>query len=246
MGSAPMVELDRVDKWFGSTQVLRQVSLRVDQGEVLVVCGPSGSGKSTLLRCINGLETIDAGGVRIGTAGDGAALDKHRLATQVGMVFQQFNLFPHLTVLQNLILSPLKVQRRSREEAVAVARRYLDRVGIADKADAFPDMLSGGQQQRAAIARVLCLEPRIMLFDEPTSALDPEMIKEVLDVLRDLARSGMTMLVATHEMGFAREVADQVVFIDRGEIQESADPTTFFTQPKQDRTRKFLGKILSH
>jgi len=238
-----MVELDRVDKWFGSTQVLRQVSVRVDQGQVLVVCGPSGSGKSTLLRCINGLEKIDGGSVRIGTSQD-AARDKHKGATQIGMVFQQFNLFPHITVLQNLILSPVKVQRRPREEAVAIARRHLERVGIADKADAFPDMLSGGQQQRAAIARALCLEPRIMLFDEPTSALDPEMIKEVLDVVRDLARDGMTMLMATHEMGFAREVADRVVFIDRGVIQESADPATFFSHPKHERTRKFLGKIL--
>ena len=246
MDAAPMVEFDRVDKWFGPTQVLRQISLRVAPGEVLVICGPSGSGKSTLLRCINGLEGIDGGSVRIGAAQTSAPSDPRRLATTIGMVFQQFNLFPHITVLQNLILAPVKVQKRPRAEAVALARKHLERVGIADKENAFPNTLSGGQQQRAAIARALCLEPRIMLFDEPTSALDPEMIKEVLDVMRDLARDGMTMFVVTHEMGFAREVAHRVVFMDQGEILEVADPSTFFTSPKEGRTRKFLGKILSH
>ncbi len=241
-----MVELDRVDKWFGPMQVLRQVSLRVRQGEVIVICGPSGSGKSTLLRCINGLERIDAGSVRIGTSRNGAPLDPRRLSTTIGMVFQQFNLFPHITILQNLILAPLKVQGRPRDEAVALALKHLERVGIADKADSYPGTLSGGQQQRAAIARALCLQPRIMLFDEPTSALDPEMINEVLDVIRDLARDGMTMFVVTHEMGFAREVAHRVVFMDRGDILESGDPATFFSRPKEDRTRKFIGKILSH
>jgi polar amino acid transport system ATP-binding protein len=245
MSAAPMVELDRVDKWFGPTQVLKQVSLRVAPGEVIVICGPSGSGKSTLLRCINGLEGIDGGAVRIATSSD-AAQDPRRLSTSIGMVFQQFNLFPHITVLQNLILAPVKVQKRPRHEAVALARKHLERVGISEKEDAFPNTLSGGQQQRAAIARALCLEPRIMLFDEPTSALDPEMIKEVLDVMRDLARDGMTMFVVTHEMGFAREVAHRVVFMDQGEILEIADPATFFTSPKEDRTRKFLGRILSH
>jgi ABC-type polar amino acid transport system ATPase subunit len=246
MSASAMVELDRVDKWFGSTQVLKQVSLRVAPGEVIVICGPSGSGKSTLLRCINGLEGIDGGSVRIGTSSGDAAQDPRRLSTSIGMVFQQFNLFPHITVLQNLILAPVKVQKRPREQAVALARKHLERVGIAEKEDAFPNTLSGGQQQRAAIARALCLEPRIMLFDEPTSALDPEMIKEVLDVMRDLARDGMTMFVVTHEMGFAREVAHRVVFMDQGEILEIADPATFFTSPKEDRTRKFLGRILSH
>jgi polar amino acid transport system ATP-binding protein len=168
------------------------------------------------------------------------------LGTTIGMVFQQFNLFPHITVLQNLILAPVKVQKRPRAEAVALARKHLERVGIADKENAFPNMLSGGQQQRAAIARALCLEPRIMLFDEPTSALDPEMINEVLDVMRDLARDGMTMFVVTHEMGFAREVAHRVIFMDQGEILEVGEPTAFFTNPKEDRTKKFLGKILSH
>jgi polar amino acid transport system ATP-binding protein len=239
--AAPMVEFDRVDKWFGPTQVLKQVSLRVAPGEVIVICGPSGSGKSTLLRCVNGLEGIDGGSVRMG-----APHDPRQSDTTIGMVFQQFNLFPHITVLQNLILAPVKVQKRPRAEAVALARKHLERVGIADKENAFPNTLSGGQQQRAAIARALCLEPRIMLFDEPTSALDPEMITEVLDVMRDLARDGMTMFVVTHEMGFAREVAHRVIFMDQGEILEVGEPATFFRNPKEDRTKKFLGKILSH
>jgi ABC-type polar amino acid transport system ATPase subunit len=243
LDATPMVEFDRVDKWFGPTQVLKQVSLRVAPGEVIVICGPSGSGKSTLLRCVDGLEGIDGGSVRIGASKDS---DPRKSRTTIGMVFQQFNLFPHITVLQNLILAPVKVQKRPRAEAVALARKHLERVGIADKENAFPSTLSGGQQQRAAIARALCLEPRIMLFDEPTSALDPEMIKEVLDVMRDLARDGMTMFVVTHEMGFAREVAHRVVFMDQGEILEVAEPATFFTNPKEDRTRKFLGRILSH
>jgi ABC-type polar amino acid transport system ATPase subunit len=244
MNAAPMVEIDRVDKWFGSTQVLKQVSIRVAPGEVIVICGPSGSGKSTLLRCINGLEGIDGGAVRV--AQGSVPQDPRRLATTIGMVFQQFNLFPHITVLQNLILAPVKVQKRPRAEAVALARKHLERVGIAEKEDAYPNTLSGGQQQRAAIARALCLEPRIMLFDEPTSALDPEMIREVLDVMRDLAHEGMTMFVVTHEMGFAREVADRVIFMDQGEVLEIADPATFFTNPKEDRTKRFLGQILSH
>jgi polar amino acid transport system ATP-binding protein len=246
LDATPMVEFDRVDKWFGPTQVLKQVSLRVAAGEVIVICGPSGSGKSTLLRCVNGLEGIDGGSVRVGTSGNTVPRDPRQSATTIGMVFQQFNLFPHITVLQNLILAPVKVQKRPRAEAVALARKHLERVGIADKENAFPNMLSGGQQQRAAIARALCLEPRIMLFDEPTSALDPEMINEVLDVMRDLARDGMTMFVVTHEMGFAREVAHRVIFMDQGEILEVGEPTAFFTNPKEDRTKRFLGKILSH
>jgi ABC-type polar amino acid transport system ATPase subunit len=246
MDTPPMVEFERVDKWFGQAQVLKQISLRVAPGEVVVICGPSGSGKSTLLRCINGLEAIDRGNVRIGTVADPLPHDPRRLATSIGMVFQQFNLFPHMTVLQNLILAPVKVQKRPRAEAVALARRHLERVGIADKENAFPSTLSGGQQQRAAIARALCLEPKIMLFDEPTSALDPEMINEVLDVMRGLAREGMTMFVVTHEMGFAREVADRVIFMDQGEILEVAEPATFFTRPKEERTKKFLSKILTH
>ena len=241
-----MVEFDRVDKWFGSTQVLKQVSLSVAPGEVVVICGPSGSGKSTLLRCINGLEGIDGGSVRVGTTHAGVTHDPRRLSTSIGMVFQQFNLFPHITVLQNLILAPVKVQKRPRDEAVAVARKHLERVGIAEKENAFPSTLSGGQQQRAAIARALSLEPRIMLFDEPTSALDPEMINEVLDVMRGLARDGMTMFVVTHEMGFAREVAHRVMFMDQGEILEVAEPATFFTNPKEERTKRFLSRILSH
>ena len=239
------VEIDRVDKFFGPTQVLKQISLRVEPGEVLVICGPSGSGKSTLLRCINGLESIDAGSVRILEAEPARAVGGRR-GPSTGMVFQQFNLFPHMTVLQNLILAPVKVQKRRRSEAVAVARKHLERVGIGDKENAFPTTLSGGQQQRAAIARALCMEPSIMLFDEPTSALDPEMIKEVLDVMRGLAREGMTMFVVTHEMGFAREVADRVIFMDQGEIREVAEPVEFFTNPKEERTRRFLGNVLSH
>ena len=239
------VEIDRVDKFFGPTQVLKQISLRVEPGEVLVICGPSGSGKSTLLRCINGLESIDAGSVRILDA-EPAGAARGRRGPSVGMVFQQFNLFPHMTVLQNLILAPVKVQKRPRNEAVALARKHLERVGIADKENAFPTKLSGGQQQRAAIARALCMEPNIMLFDEPTSALDPEMIKEVLDVMRGLAREGMTMFVVTHEMGFAREVADRVIFMDQGQILEAAEPLEFFTNPKEERTKRCLGNILSH
>ena len=247
MAETSVVEIDRVDKWFGANQVLKQVSLSVTRAEVVVICGPSGSGKSTLLRCVNGLEPIDGGSIRMdGVKISGQRQDPRRLSTIVGMVFQQFNLFPHITVLQNLILAPLKVRRLPRQDAIALARRLLDRVGIGDKADAYPDTLSGGQQQRAAIARALCMEPKIMLFDEPTSALDPEMIKEVLDVICDLARDGMTMFVVTHEMGFAREVADRVIFMDQGQILEVGEPALFFTNPKEDRTRQFISKILAH
>lgn len=244
---APMVEVERVEKSFGPLKVLKHVSLAVDTGEVVVICGPSGSGKSTLLRCINGLEAIDGGSIRAG----GVSVDRSRvtlrkLSTMVGMVFQSFNLFPHLTIMQNLMLAPMKVRRVPRDQAEALARRLLERVGIPEKAEDYPDMLSGGQQQRVAIARALCMEPAVMLFDEPTSALDPEMIQEVLDVMRDLARDGMTMVVVSHEMGFAREVADRIAFMDDGQIIEQAPPQSFFKSPKEERTRRFIGKILSH
>jgi ABC-type polar amino acid transport system ATPase subunit len=243
----PMVEVDRLDKWFGANHVLKQITLSVARGEVVVICGPSGSGKSTLLRCIDGLEPVDGGSIRMnGVALDAKRPDLRRLSTTVGMVFQQFNLFPHITVLQNLILAPVKVRKLSRDAATVLARRLLDRVGIGDKCDAYPDMLSGGQQQRAAIARALCMEPQIMLFDEPTSALDPEMIKEVLDVMTALAGDGMTMFVVTHEMGFAREVADRVIFMDKGQIVEMEEPSRFFTNPKEDRSRRFISTILTH
>ena len=247
MAETSLVEIDRVDKWFGANQVLKQVSLSVTRAEVVVICGPSGSGKSTLLRCVNGLEPIDGGSIRMdGVKISGQRQDPRRLSTIVGMVFQQFNLFPHITVLQNLILAPLKVRRLPRQDAIALARRLLHRVGIGDKADAYPDTLSGGQQQRAAIARALCMEPKIMLFDEPTSALDPEMINEVLDVMVELAKEGMTMMVVTHEMGFARKVAHRVIFMDQGKIVEDAKKEDFFGKPRSERAQLFLSKILSH
>ncbi|HVO90390.1 MAG TPA: amino acid ABC transporter ATP-binding protein [Casimicrobiaceae bacterium] len=244
--AAAAVAIDHVDKWFGSHQVLKQVTLSVARGEVAVVCGPSGSGKSTLLRCINGLESVDSGTIRVGGVPVRGERSSARLSSTVGMVFQQFNLFPHITVLQNLILAPVKVRKLPREQAVALAHKLLERVGIGDKANAYPDTLSGGQQQRAAIARALCMEPQIMLFDEPTSALDPEMINEVLDVMVDLGRDGMTMFVVTHEMGFARKVADRVIFMDNGQIVEIETPERFFTNPKEDRTRRFISRILAH
>jgi polar amino acid transport system ATP-binding protein len=243
----PFVELRNVVKSFGSNEVLHKVSLTIERGEVVVVCGPSGSGKSTLLRCINGLEKVQSGEVIV----DGELLSRsssklERLNPSVGMVFQSFNLFPQMTVLQNLILAPTLVRGIPRAAAAELAQKLLARVGIEQKADDFPDMLSGGQQQRAAIARALCMEPKAMLFDEPTSALDPEMIAEVLDVMRDLAREGMTMVVVTHEMGFAREVADRIVFMDEGQIVEDSDPEAFFSNPKEERTRRFISKILRH
>lgn len=242
----PIVEVDKVDKWFGPLHVLRKLTLTITVGEVLVICGPSGSGKSTLLRCINGLEAINNGQIRIhGTPLIRSRAEIRRIRRQVGMVFQSFNLFPHLTILQNLILAPVKVLKMSRPEAEKRAFNFLDRVGIADKARAFPDTLSGGQQQRVAIARALCMAPDVMMFDEPTSALDPEMIKEVLDVMQDLAREGMTMIVVSHEMGFAREVADRIAFMDQGQIIEEGPPSTFFDNPREERTRRFIGKILS-
>jgi general L-amino acid transport system ATP-binding protein len=242
-----MIELRHVHKWFGAFHALRDVSLAVGRGGRVVVCGPSGSGKSTMIRCINRLEEHQQGQILV----DGIELTSdirilEAIRREVGMVFQQFNLFPHLTVLENLTLAPIWVRHMPKREAEELALFYLERVRIAEQAAKYPGQLSGGQQQRVAIARSLCMKPHIMLFDEPTSALDPEMIKEVLDVMVELARSGMTMVCVTHEMGFAREVADQMVFMDRGEIVETAPPQEFFNAPKSERTRAFLGQILRH
>ena len=242
-----VVEFEGVNKWFGDFHVLKDINLRVRERDRVVICGPSGSGKSTLIRCINCLEEHQAG--RIVVDGHEIGSDPKSVAAvrkEVGMVFQQFNLFPHLTVLQNCMLGPTKVRGLSNAEARDRAMQYLARVRIPEQADKYPGQLSGGQQQRVAIARSLCMQPRIMLFDEPTSALDPEMIKEVLDVMADLAQSGMTMLVVTHEMGFARTIADEMVFMDAGRIVESAPPEQFFTHPESDRSKLFLSQILSH
>ena len=243
----PMIEMRNVQKWYSEFHVLKDVSLSVQRGERVVVCGPSGSGKSTMIRCINRLEEHQQGQIFV----DGIELTddvRHieAIRREVGMVFQQFNLFPHLTVLDNLTLAPIWVRRMPKREAEELAMHYLERVHIAEQARKYPGQLSGGQQQRVAIARSLCMKPQIMLFDEPTSALDPEMIKEVLDVMVALAEEGMTMVVVTHEMGFARQVANQMVFMDHGEIVEIAPPATFFTTPKSDRTRLFLSQILGH
>jgi glutamate transport system ATP-binding protein len=243
----PLVELRDVRKSFGDNVVLDEIDLAIAPGEAVVVAGPSGSGKSTMLRCINGLESVDAGtitfdGQRIDSAGRGLA----KLRTRIGMVFQQFNLFPHMTVERNITLAPIKAKGVQEAEAKAKARELLDRVGIPQKAGAYPADLSGGQQQRVAIARALAMEPKLMLFDEPTSALDPEMIREVLDVMRDLARSGLTMVVVTHEMGFAREVCDRIVFIDEGVIVEEGPPQEFFTAARSERAREFVDKIIHH
>jgi ABC-type polar amino acid transport system ATPase subunit len=242
-----IIEFHKVNKWFGTLHVLADIDLAVTAGEVVVVCGPSGSGKSTLIRCINRLEPIQSGEIVV----DGMNLmdprvDLIRLRTEVGMVFQQFNLYPHMTALQNVTLAPLKVRRVAPAEADATARALLVKVGIPEKADAYPARLSGGQQQRVAIARALAMQPKIMLFDEPTSALDPEMINEVLDVMVNLAREGMTMIVVTHEMGFARRVSHRIVFMDEGRVVEEAPPARFFAQPAHERTRNFLSKILTH
>lgn len=242
-----LVEIDDISKNFGSNQVLKGVSLSVDRGEAVVIAGPSGSGKSTLLRCINALETIDSGEIRFeGRSVSAAGKDVYGLRAEMGMVFQQFNLFPHKTVLENVTLGPIEVKGVDRSEATSKAEELLARVGISEKASASPADLSGGQQQRVAIARALAMEPKLMLFDEPTSALDPEMIREVLDVMRDLARDGMTMIVVTHEMGFAREVCDRLVFIDEGVIVEEGPPDEFFTAAKSERARDFVDKILHH
>jgi polar amino acid transport system ATP-binding protein len=240
-----MIELHDVHKWYGEFHVLRGITDAVDQGEVLVICGPSGSGKSTLIRCVNRLEEFQKGHILFsGHDIHGDDVDVNRLRSEIGIVFQQFNLYPHLPVLKNITLAPIKVKKTPRKEAEEVALALLDRVGIHDQANKFPAELSGGQQQRVAIARALAMQPKVMLFDEPTSALDPEMINEVLGVMKDLARDGMTMLCVTHEMGFAREVADRVVFMDFGEILESAPPLEFFSAPKHERTRLFLKEIL--
>ncbi len=241
----PIIVLEDVHKWFGNLHVLRGINLAVSAGEVVVVAGPSGSGKSTMIRCINRLEAHDRGRIVVdGTELTDDLRNVDAVRSEVGMVFQSFNLFPHLTALQNVTLAPIQVRRQTRERAEGSARDLLARVGIPEKADTYPSQLSGGQQQRVAIARALAMQPRIMLFDEPTSALDPEMIQEVLDVMRDLARGGMTMIVVSHEMGFAREVADRLVFMDEGAIVEEGTPEHFFTNPKEERTRIFLSKIL--
>ena len=244
-GGRPIIQCEQVDKWFGDFQALKGVTASVAEGEVVVIFGPSGSGKSTFIRTLNRLEEHDAGRIVI----DGVELNDdlrnlERIRSEVGMVFQQFNLFPHLTVLRNVALGPQKVRHLSRPKAEALGMELLERVGIPEQADKFPTQLSGGQQQRVAIARALAMQPKIMLFDEPTSALDPEMIKEVLDVMRELAASGMTMLVVTHEMGFAREVADRFLFFDAGEIVEEGTPEHFFTNPHEERTKMFLAHVL--
>jgi general L-amino acid transport system ATP-binding protein len=242
---APMIQLIGVNKWYGEFQVLKNIDFHVNAGERIVVCGPSGSGKSTMIRCINRLEEHQKGRIVVdGRELDAASKNVDHVRREVGMVFQQFNLFPHLTVLQNLMIAPVQIRKLPKAEAEERARHYLDRVHIAHKADHFPSQLSGGQQQRVAIARALCMKPRVMLFDEPTSSLDPEMIKEVLDVMVDLAKEGMTMVCVTHEMGFARTVADRVVFMDAGEIVEQSAPEQFFTAAQTERARLFLGNIL--
>ncbi|MFO8044367.1 MAG: amino acid ABC transporter ATP-binding protein [Halomonas sp.] len=242
-----MVEMRGVNKWFGDFHVLRDIDLEVRRGERIVICGPSGSGKSTLIRCINHLEEHQQGEIVVG----GVALTQdvkriEQIRRSVGMVFQHFNLFPHLTVLENCCLSPMWVQKKPRREAEAQAMQYLERVQIAEQALKYPGQLSGGQQQRVAIARSLCMHPEVMLFDEPTSALDPEMIKEVLDVMVELAHEGMTMLCVTHEMGFAKTVADRVIFMDQGQIIEENAPESFFNDPQSERTQLFLSQILGH
>jgi len=242
-----VIEFLKVNKWFGSLHVLEDIDLTIEAGKVVVVCGPSGSGKSTLIRCINRLETIQSGDIIVdGSSLSDAKLDTVKLRTEVGMVFQSFNLYPHMTVLRNITLAPVKVKHVSPAEAEKIAAVLLERVGIPDKSQAYPANLSGGQQQRVAIARALAMKPKIMLFDEPTSALDPEMINEVLEVMTDLARDGMTMVVVTHEMGFARRVAHRIVFMDQGRIVEANEPEKFFAAPESARAQQFLSKILSH
>jgi len=243
----PIISLRNVNKWFGQNHVLKDINLDVDEGEVVVILGPSGSGKSTTIRCINRLEPIQQGEIWVdGIPVHDASAPINKLRQEVGMVFQLFNLFPHLTALENIMLAPTKVKGINRRDAEKLARDLLETVGIPEKADAYPPQLSGGQQQRVAIARSLAMQPKIMLFDEPTSALDPEMIKEVLDVMVDLAKQGMTMVVVTHEMGFARSVAHRMVFMDGGQIVEIATPEDLFNNPSHERTRQFLSNILKH
>jgi len=242
-----MISFKNVNKWFGDLHVLNNINLEVEKGEVVVVCGPSGSGKSTLIRCINRLEPIQEGELVV----DGMKVHDKKtnmtaIRAEIGFIFQQFNLYPHMTALENVTIAPMKVRKVKKTEAYELGQKTLDRVGLGDRVKNHPAQLSGGQQQRVAIARGLCMRPKIMLFDEPTSALDPEMINEVLDVMRDLAKEGMTMMVVTHEMGFAREVANRVVFMDDGKIIEVAPPNDFFTKPQTERGKFFLSKILSH
>ncbi|PRY97671.1 L-glutamate ABC transporter ATP-binding protein /L-aspartate ABC transporter ATP-binding protein [Jezberella montanilacus] len=245
--SDKMIVIDDLSKWYGSFNVLKHCSTHVDRGEVVVVCGPSGSGKSTLIKCVNALEPFQEGKLFINDVPvHDPKTNLPKLRSQVGMVFQHFELFPHLNVTENLTLAQIKVLGRSKDEALARGLKMLDRVGLTAHKDKFPGQLSGGQQQRVAIARALCMDPHVMLFDEPTSALDPEMVGEVLDVMVDLAKEGMTMMVVTHEMGFARKVANRVIFMDQGEIVEDATKEDFFTQPKSDRAIQFLSKILQH
>ncbi len=245
--AGPIIRFERVNKWFGRLHVLEDIDLAVERGEVVVVCGPSGSGKSTLIRCVNRLEPIQSGRLLVdGLDVMGPAVDLPRLRADIGMVFQQFNLYPHMTALENVTLAPVRVRGLGRAEAERTAMDLLAKVDIPDKAKAYPAQLSGGQQQRVAIARALAMGPKIMLFDEPTSALDPEMITEVLDVMVELAREGMTMVVVTHEMGFARKVAHRLVFMDGGRVVEEGAPDAFFDRPRHERTRQFLSKILAH
>ena len=240
-----IIQINKVNKWFGDFQVLKEIDLEVKAKEKIVVCGPSGSGKSTLIRCINRLEEHQKGTIIVdGTEISEDTKNIEQVRADVGMVFQQFNLFPHLSILDNCTLAPIWVKKMSKKDAEVLATEHLEKVQIIDQAQKFPGQLSGGQQQRAAIARALCMEPKIMLFDEPTSALDPEMIKEVLDVMVNLAKQGMTMIVVTHEMGFAKEVADQMIFMDEGMIVEKATTSDFFANPKNDRTKLFLSQIL--
>ena len=247
MTQTPMIVLDKVRKSYGASLVLRDCTMAIGPGEVVVICGPSGSGKSTLIKCINGLEPYQSGSIRVDGIEVGArTTDLPKLRTRIGMVFQHFELYPHMSALDNIVLAQVHALKRKRDEAEARARTLLARVGLVEKADARPADLSGGQQQRVAIARALALDPEAMLFDEPTSALDPEMISEVLDVMIDLAGEGMTMAVVTHEMGFARRVADRVIFMDRGEIVEDAPKDQFFTACKSQRAREFLSKVLAH
>ncbi len=242
-----MIRFANVHKWFKDLHVINGVNLEIKQGEVVVVCGPSGSGKSTLIRTVNQLEDIQEGEIWVdGVSVSDPKTDLNKLRAEVGFVFQSFNLYPHLNVLQNIILSPMKVHKQSKADATKQAMVLLEKVGLAHKKDAFPNQLSGGQQQRVAIARGLAMNPHVMLFDEPTSALDPEMVGEVLKVMKDLALSGMTMMVVTHEMGFAREVADRVIFVDHGEIVEDTTPEAFFNNPKTERAQQFLKQILTH
>jgi len=245
--SETIISMQEVGKWYGQFQVLKDINLEVAKGERIVICGPSGSGKSTMIRCINSLEPYQKGRIVVDGIDLGAgAKNVSAVRAEVGMVFQQFNLFPHLTVLENCMLAPMRVRGVSKAEAEVTAMTFLERVRIPDQALKYPAQLSGGQQQRVAIARALCMTPKIMLFDEPTSALDPEMVKEVLDTMIALAEEGMTMLCVTHEMGFAKSVADRVIFMDAGEIVEAAEPEEFFSAPRSERTRSFLGQILHH